>query len=101
MPEAEPLCGSFTSTRVKKNKYLCPALSPRLSISWIILALNHSSAIRFLTSFNRVTATKISRLLDACGHDSDPEGFFSELLKQLAKADGTRKSLSTVSNCPI
>ena len=36
-------------------------------------------------------ATKFNRLLDACGHDSDPEGFFSELLSQLAAADGNRK----------
>ncbi len=36
-------------------------------------------------------ATKLSRLLDACGHGGDPEGFFSELLAQLATADGKRK----------
>ena len=36
-------------------------------------------------------AIKVSRLLNACGHGGDPEGFFSELLAQLATADGTRK----------
>jgi L-lysine 2,3-aminomutase len=34
--------------------------------------------------------TKLSRLMSACGYD-DPEGFFSELLDLLGKADGTAK----------
>ena len=38
-------------------------------------------------------AVKMSRLLDACGYPNDPEGFFTELMTQLATADGT-KSLS-------
>ncbi|WP_372678777.1 4Fe-4S cluster-binding domain-containing protein [Desulfosarcina sp.] len=36
-------------------------------------------------------ATKLSRLLEACGNSGNPEGFFSDLLSQLAAADGTRK----------
>jgi len=35
--------------------------------------------------------TKLSRLLDACGYSDNPEGFFSELLILLGKADGTQK----------
>ena len=36
-------------------------------------------------------ATKLNRLLDACGYGGDPEGFFSDLLAQLTTVDGTRK----------
>lgn len=32
--------------------------------------------------------TKVSRLFDACGYGANPNGFFSELLSQLGKADG-------------
>lgn len=35
--------------------------------------------------------TKFSRLLDACGYNDNPKGFFSELLGLLGKADGTKK----------
>jgi lysine 2,3-aminomutase len=35
--------------------------------------------------------TKFNRILDACGHGGDPEGFFSALLEQLSAANGTRK----------
>lgn len=35
--------------------------------------------------------TKFSRLIDACRYSDDPRGFFSELLEQLGKADGTKK----------
>jgi len=35
--------------------------------------------------------TKLSRLLVACGYNDNPEGFFSELLILLGKADGTQK----------
>ncbi len=34
---------------------------------------------------------KMARLLDACGYKKDPEGFFSQLLLQLGKAQGTEK----------
>ena len=33
--------------------------------------------------------SKVLRLLDACGYGDRPEGFFSELLAQLGKADGS------------
>ncbi|CAB5104933.1 Lysine 2,3-aminomutase (EC [Olavius algarvensis associated proteobacterium Delta 3] len=33
--------------------------------------------------------TKLSRLLKACGYSDNPEGFFTELLLLLGKADGT------------
>ena len=36
-------------------------------------------------------AAKFKRLLDACGHAGDPEGFFSVLLAELSTADGQRK----------
>ena len=35
--------------------------------------------------------TKLSRMLDACGYSDNPQGFFSELLVLLGKADGTGK----------
>ena len=35
-------------------------------------------------------SARFTRLLDACGYGGDPEGFFSDLLAQLAHADGTR-----------
>ena len=35
--------------------------------------------------------TKLGRLLDACGYRDNPDGFFSELLILLGKADGTAK----------
>ena len=34
-------------------------------------------------------STKLARLLDACGYRDNPNGFFSELLMLLGKADGT------------
>ena len=36
-------------------------------------------------------ATRLSRLLDACGYRDNPRGFFSELLSLLGKANGTGK----------
>ncbi len=35
--------------------------------------------------------SKLSRLLNACGYDQNPDGFFSKLLQLLEKADGTGK----------
>jgi len=35
--------------------------------------------------------TKRERLLEACGYADDPQGFFTDLLAQLGKADGTKK----------
>ena len=35
--------------------------------------------------------TKLAKLLEACGFGDDPKGFFSDLLLQLEKANGTAK----------
>ena len=36
--------------------------------------------------------TKLSRLLEACGHRDDAEGFFRKLLAELGRADGSERS---------
>ena len=36
-------------------------------------------------------ATRLERLIGACGYAGDPKGFFTDLLTQLGSADGTRR----------